>query len=74
MHNTPRLQIRKPLYCCSNGRLQGNVAKQRHSREGGNPACMLMLLFPPRRKSTALGSRLRGNDGVVAGFKNGIWM
>ncbi|WP_297292301.1 hypothetical protein, partial [Oceanicoccus sp.] len=34
----------------------------RHSREGGNPDCMLMLLFPPGRKSTALDSRLRGND------------
>ena len=37
-------------------------SKPRHSREGGNPACMLMLLFPRRRKSTALDSRLRGND------------
>ena len=33
-----------------------------HSREGGNPACLLMLSFPPKRKSTALDSRLRGND------------
>jgi len=39
----------------------------RHSREGGNPDCMLMLLFPPKRKSTALDSRLRGNDGGGGG-------
>ena len=39
----------------------------RPSRAGGNPACMLMLLFPLKRKSTALDSRLRGNDGGLDG-------
>ena len=39
----------------------------RHSREGGNPGCMLMLLFPLKRKSTVLDSRLRGNDGFFLG-------
>ncbi|WP_297291599.1 hypothetical protein, partial [Oceanicoccus sp.] len=38
-------------------------ASPRHSREGGNPDCMFMLLFPLKRKLTALDSRLRGNDG-----------
>ncbi len=37
-------------------------ASPRHSREGGNPDCMFMLLFPLKRKLTALDSRLRGND------------